>query len=139
MTSCTWDDEARKKINEMIDHVTALEGQVKEREKKYDALKSWFWAEAHVHPGATKKNTKKFIPPSEYCQCADRAGMIGKAASMYCSSCGKEIEMPPSDGLREDIESLKMDDRPEIQKWLISKDYTKGFNDAISRVLALIR
>lgn len=35
----------------------------------------------------------------------------------------------------EEIKKMKMDDRPEIKIYLISKDYTKGWNDCINEIV----
>jgi hypothetical protein len=39
--------------------------------------------------------------------------------------------------VREEIENRKQDDRPEITEWLVSKDHTKGFNQALDDILSL--
>lgn len=36
-------------------------------------------------------------------------------------------------------ENMKEDDRPEITEWLISEDYTKGYNRAIDDILAKLK
>ena len=38
----------------------------------------------------------------------------------------------------EAVRGRKMDDRPEIEEWLYSKNYTAGYNNALDDVLSII-
>ena len=49
-----------------------------------------------------------------------------------------QVRQDQAKGIGEAVEGLKEDDRPEITEWMISKDWTKGYNKALSDVKQLL-
>lgn len=60
-------------------------------------------------------------------------------AEQITGSNEKSLLTSQKDSFIRKVENMKEDDRPEITKWLISEDYTKGYNRAIDDILAKLK
>lgn len=65
--------------------------------------------------------------------------LLGDYGELFCQKCYKEVtELEKLFQLIEEFEKmlnkLKMDSRPEIQLYMVSKDFTDGYNNALNDI-----
>lgn len=63
---------------------------------------------------------------------------VDKVFQIWITEHDKEVIEKYQKELKEDLLHMKEDDRKEITKWLISKDYTRGYNRALEDICDFI-